>query len=132
MDTIKQKVSYIRGLVDGLEIDESTKEGKVLLAIIDALEEIADGIEDMDAAYAELDDYVEAIDEDLADLEKEVYGDECDDDDDDGFIEVKCPNCNETVYLDEDLFDDEDEEIMCPNCHEPIHFECECCDKDED
>jgi hypothetical protein len=41
MDTIKEKVSYIRGLTDGLEINNSTKEGKVIKAIIDVLEDIA-------------------------------------------------------------------------------------------
>jgi signal transduction histidine kinase len=125
METIRQKVSYIRGLADGLDIKDSTKEEKVLKVIIDVLEDIADAIEDLDSAQVELDEYVEAIDEDLADVEEEIYGEEAEDGDD-GFVEVECPNCHETVYLDEDLYDDEDEEIICPNCHEPIHIECEC------
>lgn len=134
METIRQKVSYIRGLADGLDIKEDTKEGKVIRALIDVLEDISDAVEDLDTAQAELDEYIEAIDEDLADLEEELYGED-EDEEEDGFVEVECPNCNETVYLDEELFDDEDEEIICPNCHEPIHFECGCCaecDEDRD
>lgn len=130
MNSIKEKVSYIRGLSDGLDINDSSKEGKVIKAIINVLDEIADSIEDMDTVQEELNEYVEAIDEDLADVEEFLYEEDEDDDDeedDDGFVEVECPNCHETVYLDEDLFDDEDEEITCPNCHEPIHFECDCC-----
>ena len=38
---ITEKVSYIKGLAEGLNLDESSKEGKVLLAIIDALDDIA-------------------------------------------------------------------------------------------
>lgn len=122
MNTIREKVSYVRGLADGLEIKDDTKEGKVIISILEVLDDIADAIETLDSSQSELDEYVDAIDEDLADVEDEVFGeDECDEDD--GFIEIECPNCHETVYLDEDLFDDEDEEIVCPNCHEPIHFD---------
>jgi hypothetical protein len=130
LKTISEKVSYLHGLIDGLGVGEDTKEGKVIKSIAEILEDMADAIGDLDQAEAELDEYVEAIDEDLADVEEAVYGEE-DEDEDDGFVEVECPNCHETVYLDEELFDNEDEELICPNCHEPIHFECECCGDDE-
>ena len=44
---IAKKVAYIQGLADGLELDGDTKEGKVLAAILDVLEDMADAIEDM-------------------------------------------------------------------------------------
>ena len=47
MDYLLQKVAYLRGLVDGLEIEESTKEGKVLLNIVDTLEVFADVLTDV-------------------------------------------------------------------------------------
>ena len=37
---ICEKVAYIKGLAEGLALDDSTKEGKVLAAIIDVLGDI--------------------------------------------------------------------------------------------
>lgn len=94
MDYLYQKVSYLRGLAEGLGIEESTKEGKLLLHIVDTLEDFADAIED-------LDEYVNYMDEDLADVEEEVYDlfDEDyeyeDFDDECGCIEIECPDCDE-------------------------------------
>ena len=42
MDTIKTKVAYVRGMMDGLAIDLDTKEGKVLSAMLNLLEDIGD------------------------------------------------------------------------------------------
>ena len=135
MENIREKISYLKGLSDGLGINHETKEGKILLAIIDVIDDMSLMLEDMDDRTSELEEYVEAIDEDLADVEDDVYEDEDDDDediDDEGFIEVECPHCNEVVYLDEEMFQDEDEEILCPNCGEPIIFsECDCCESED-
>lgn len=131
MSSLGERVAYLRGLSDGLDVDQSTKEGKLLTAIIGVLEEMAEEIDILDENQQELDEYVDAIDEDLARVEDDVYEDE-EEYDDDGYMEVECPNCHETVYLDEDMFDDEDDEIICPNCNEPIHLECDCCDDDCD
>ena len=35
---ISEKVAYLKGLAEGLQLDGETKEGKVLLAIIDVLD----------------------------------------------------------------------------------------------
>ena len=83
MDFLLQKVSYLQGLADGLGVDDTTKEGKLLLHIIDTLEEFADVLADTIDDQMELEEYVNFIDEDLADLEDEVYEDEDDDDYDD-------------------------------------------------
>ncbi|NLC03989.1 MAG: hypothetical protein GX787_06910 [Tissierellia bacterium] len=83
MDFLLQKVSYLQGLADGLGVDDSTKEGKLLLHIIDTLEEFADVLADTIDDQIELEEYVNFIDEDLSDLEDEVYDDEDDDFDED-------------------------------------------------
>ena len=41
MTTI-EKVAYLKGLFEGMEIDESTKEGKLLKAVVDVLGELAE------------------------------------------------------------------------------------------
>ena len=132
MDHIKEKVTYLKGLCDGLGIDHEKKEGKVLLSIIDVLDDIAEELSSLNEVQEELDEYMDALDQDLEDLENEIYEDEDDDDDedyieDDGYIEFECPSCHETILLDEEMFEGEDE-ILCPNCKEPlgIEFEDEC------
>lgn len=132
MENVKEKVAYLKGLMEGLELDSSSKEGKLFKAIIETMDEMAEAIEILEENQNELDEYVDTMDQDLARLEDDVYEDEDEDydyeDEDDGYIEVECPNCHETVYLDEEMFDDdEDDEIICPNCNKPIHFGC-CCD----
>lgn len=145
MQNIKERVAYLKGLSDGLGITHETKEGRLLIAIIDVLDDIAESIEMLEENQNELDEYVDAIDQDLADVEDEIFEDYDDDDydedfedyddfDENGFVEVECPNCHEKVYLDKDMFEDDDEdgEIVCPNCDKPIYFVEHChCDSEE-
>ena len=70
---ITEKVSYIKGLAEGLSLDEKTAEGKVLSAIIDALEDIAKAVSDLKEDTEYLDSYIEEIDEDLGALEEDYY-----------------------------------------------------------
>ena len=65
MEEIKSKIAYIKGLAAGLDIDESSKEGRLFNNIIEALDTMADAIDEMQSDYDELFDYTEAIDEDL-------------------------------------------------------------------
>ncbi len=127
--TITEKVAYLKGLMDGLELDKSTKEGKVLAAMADVLEDIA-------LTVADNCDQIDAIDEDLENLEEFVYeGDFFDDfdDDDDDFCfgdcddcdgcddydeyeyEIECSNCHETIFIDESAFE-EGKTFECPAC----------------
>ncbi|MBQ5911451.1 MAG: hypothetical protein IIW94_05535 [Clostridia bacterium] len=137
--TISEKISYIKGLAEGLELDTTTKEGKVLTAIIDLLEDMVDEIDAIDEACAEIGEQLDAVDEDLSLIEDEFYADEDYDDededeyyDDEDVYEVQCPNCNDIIYLDESML--EEEEMICPNCGTRLEFEfeCECgCDGEE-
>ncbi|NLO81620.1 MAG: hypothetical protein GX094_00925 [Clostridiales bacterium] len=133
MDSLGEKVSYIKGLAQGLGLEEEdSKEAKILISIIDILQDIADAIEELETSQAETDDYIETLDEDIAELQSHVYGDYDEDDDDDvpDYIEVVCPHCNQTVYFDEQMFEEEDD-LTCPNCNEPIYTEC-CMDHEDD
>lgn len=135
--TITEKVSYLKGLAEGLKLDETTKEGQILKVMIEALEDIALTVSDLEDNIAELGEYVESIDDDLSDIEEELFGDEDDYDDDDeeeenkdgDYYEVECPTCREIIYLDQELADKD--EIKCPNCGEKLELdfsECECGD----
>jgi predicted nuclease with TOPRIM domain len=139
MEYLYERVAYLKGLAEGMKVDESTDQGKLVTKIIDVLGDFADAINELNESQNELDDYVEAIDEDLStleddlDLDDDEY-DELDDEDDYDYIEVECPHCKEFVYLDEDLVES-GEPVICPNCHEEIEFETECgcgCDHDHE
>lgn len=130
--SVSEKVAYLRGLMEGLDIDDDSKEGKLFAAIVDVLDEIATDMSDMDEDVAELADYIEEIDEDLGDLEEFVYDFDddccCDDDcdcccdDECDCIEFTCPACGEDVCVDVDLIED-DGITSCPNCGEDIEFD---------
>ncbi|MEE0927676.1 MAG: hypothetical protein UIG59_00675 [Acutalibacteraceae bacterium] len=135
--TISEKISYIKGLAEGLALDVNTKEGKVLAAIIDLLGDMVDEIDAIDEACAEIGEQLDAVDEDLSALEDDFYYDEDEDEDeddeyfDDDVYEVECPNCHEIIYLDESML--EEEEMACPSCGTRLEFEFECdCDSDCD
>ncbi len=123
--TLSEKVSYIKGLAEGLELGDS-KEDKLLKAIIDVLEEVSDTVSDLDDDVTEMAQQLDEVDEDLAALEDDVYDDDDDedyDDEDDTYYEVTCPNCNETICLNEDML--LDGSIDCPNCGETLEFDIE-------
>ena len=118
---LTERIAYIRGLAEGLKLDENKDEVKVLNAIIDLLEDMAYDVTDMGAIVDDVCDQVDEIDEDLSDLEDEFYGeyddcccDDCDDfDDEDVYYEVTCGKCGETITVDEDILIEG--EFICPN-----------------
>ncbi len=140
---ICEKIAYIKGLAEGLSLDETTKEGKILAAVIDLLGDITEEICDIEDGCDELMEQIDAVDEDLSNLESFIYEDDdcdcCDDDcdcgccDDDEVYEIECPACNDVIYLDADMLAEEG--MVCPNCGTDLEFDfdldCECdCDCD--
>ena len=121
--TISEKVAYIKGLAENAGFDENESKDKVVKAIIDVLEDIA-------GAVGEINEQLDAVDEDLAALEDdyyEEYDDEDDDEDDDDFCyEVECPTCHDVIYLDDEMIDEGG--IKCPNCGEELEFDLEGCE----
>lgn len=116
MEHLYEKVAYLRGLAEGMELNESSKEGKVLLQIIETLEDFTDAIVELDENQLELTDYVETLDADLEDVEDELFEEEMDS------LEIQCPKCKEILYIDDEMLDDE-EELHCPECNEEVEEE---------
>ncbi|AKN34018.1 hypothetical protein Ccar_25560 [Clostridium carboxidivorans P7] len=121
MSDIISKVAYLNGLVDGLEIDTTTKEGKVLNEIINVLKVIAEEVDEISESQKYMEDYIDAIDEDLSILQDDMYDDDYElcEDEGDNFIQLKCSNCGDDVYVDKDIVKQK-EKITCPNCHNLI------------
>lgn len=135
--TITEKTAYLKGLLEGMEIDQSTKEGKLLAAIVETLDDIAlsvadlddevgaindemdmleEAVDAMDEALDDVEDALDAIDEDLDDMDEEldeVFGvldleeDEDDEDEED--------EDDGEELEDEDLY-----QLTCPTCEEEI------------
>lgn len=125
MGYLQEKVSYIRGLADGLGIESGDGQGRVLLKIIELLEDFADSVEDNEATVAELNEAVESISEDLSELEDSVYDMESD-------MEIRCPHCGEMVDVDADVIYDDESEMLCPYCEQPLLDDDEDEDDDDD
>lgn len=143
---LTEKMSYLQGLLDGMEIDNSTKEGKALLAMSEVMSELVLYVEDLQSQVDELTELCDILDEDLGQVESDIYDEndfecgECDkcpedeedfddDDDEDGFdfddddelYEVTCPSCGDTILIDEGMI--EEGSINCPNCDELLEFD---------
>ena len=120
---LNKKAAYLQGLVDGLGIDDTTKEGKIIKAMSALLAEMAEALEGLDEDLSRAYDQINDLSDELEDLEADLYEDEDDEDADDAndddiasepFYEVACPNCGETVYVSEDDLDAG--EANCAHC----------------
>ena len=135
-----EKVAYVKGLAEGLGYDNTSKEGKILAAILDILEDVAHDIEDLEENAWDLGEAIDQVSDDLAEIEDVVYDEDYDEDEDfdecdgccgcDGdagaeeepmFYEVTCPACGNTITIDEDVLDLGS--IECPNCGETLEFD---------
>lgn len=127
MMTITEKVAYLKGLAEGVKLDESTNEGKLITKMIDVLDDIALTVSDLEDSLAEIGQQVDEIDDDLSAIEEEWY----DEDEEDGDIwEVECPKCGDTICVDSDML--EEGSINCPGCGENLEFDFDDCGCDCD
>lgn len=133
MDTIREKIAYLKGIMDA---DPKLGEDRVkflfqkMLALFD---EISGELDSIAAVQAELEEYIEEIDLDLAQMEDEFYDEDDEDDDhhcgcghhhhhdhghddDDDMVQMDCPECGERVQFEEEFLYDDDVRITCPNC----------------
>ena len=140
--TILEKTAYIKGLCEGLGLDgKDTAEAKVIKALLDLCQDMAEEIEGLQCDVEDLHDYCEELDEDLGDVEEvlldededdeewddeDEWDEECDGDcdaceicgdceycDDEDYFEIVCPSCGETVCFDESV---NAEDLTCPAC----------------
>ena len=114
--TISEKVAYLKGLAEGLNLDtEKSKEGKLISVMIGILEEVAMSVEDLEENSLALGEEIDVLSDDLADVESVVFDEEEDSGDyDDDWFEVECPSCGGPLLIDED--DLTEGEVECPSC----------------
>lgn len=126
---ITEKVAYLKGFAEGLGLDTDSKEGRVIGVIIDILDDMANSIEDLGNGIEIIGEELDEIEDELDSLTNEEFDFDDDDDDDyeedlDGELyEVTCPNCQNIVYMDEEVLDEG--EMPCPNCGEILEIDLE-------
>ena len=116
--TISEKVAYLKGLAEGLDLDTTkSKEGKLISVMIGIMEELAMSVEDLEENALNLGEEIDVLSDDLADVEEVVF-DEDEDDDmedyDDDWFEVECPTCGADIVVDDEAL--ADGEVECPGC----------------
>ena len=139
--TNSERASYIRGLMEGMELDPKAKETRLFNAIVELLDDLSVSVEEMEDEYGELAEQVDEIDHDLGALEEDFYGLEGEDEgcgcgchhhhhheDMSTDFGVNCPNCGADIPLTDEVLDAE--EIICPGCGEKLEFEFE--DEDDE
>ena len=155
--TISEKSAYLKGLMDGLNLNTETNEGKMIAAIVDLLGDVTRRLTDVEETTIAISDELDEIEEDLDAIEDFILDeDEYDDDEDwddedededwddededyeEGFdfgdpdttiYEVECA-CGSIIDFDEETL--EEGSIVCPNCGETLEFSLEDEDEDED
>ncbi len=123
MENLGKKVGFLNGLMEGMSFDTDSANGKLMAGIVGLLGDLSDRVEAIDELLEVLNDYVESIDEDLADLEADLYDDDDEEaaeeeDEEEPFestIEYECPHCGHMITIDPDDVDF-DEESLCPEC----------------
>ena len=146
--TISEKAAYLKGLMDGLELDTEKAEGKMIASIVELLGDVTKRLTDIEETTIAISDELDEIEEDLDAIEDYIldeedeydddYEDDFDDDDyddddydEEGFdfgdedsiiYEVKCA-CGEIINFDEETL--EEGSMTCPNCGELLEFSLE-------
>ena len=149
--TISEKSAYIKGLMDGLNLDTEKAEGKLISALVELMGDVTKKLTDVEETTIAISDELDEIEEDLDAIEDYIlevedddyyYDDEddlddyeVDDYDEEGFdfgdedstiYEVKCA-CGNVIAFDEETL--EEGSIVCDECGETLEFTF---DDDED
>ncbi|HJH62434.1 MAG TPA: zinc-ribbon domain-containing protein [Firmicutes bacterium] len=114
--TISEKVAYIQGLFDGMGLDKSESgESRILAEMLEVLKQVGEQLDSVDATLDEFGEEIDALSDDLSDVEEAVFDDEGDEDElDEDFFEVDCPNCGNQLVIDDEVL--EAGAVDCPAC----------------
>ena len=127
MSKLTDRISYLKGMAAGMKLNMDKDSNKLMLEMLTVMGEMAEEMAAMTEAHNDLNEYVESIDDDLAELEESLFGEENmdgedidgeDDEDEDGeddLIVYACPHCGtEIEFQANDV--DFDEDYLCPEC----------------
>lgn len=142
MGYLSEKAAYLKGLSEGLEIKNDSKEGKLISAILDVIGEMAGEIEDIALMQDEMQSQLDDVDEVLSDLEDEVDAISDDlSDIEDIFDELEAMDDEEDFNPEDYLSFDEDEDddmweeeysFECPKCGDTVYVDVALLDDGEE
>lgn len=129
--TVSEKASYIKGLLDGMNISKEKDEGKLFIAIADLLEDLALSVSDLEDETSAMREYIDELDTDLSAIETEIYDTDEEDEDErdcegceeDCPVALECPACGETVYAEPCELEGM-ETLKCPACGQVLDVVC--------
>ena len=140
--SVTEKAAYLKGLYDGMGLNgEQSKEARMLGAIVDAIQELAEHVEENEEGISVLDDEVfelsEAVDQlrDEEEFDEDEEDDEEDEDEDGEELELElpaeiaCPACGEPLLLDAQALGEGT--VTCPHCGKELQVEVELEDEDD-
>ena len=129
--TVTEHVAFLKGLAEGLEIDTTKKEGKLLSGMLNALESLADAVIDLQQQNEQLAAELDDVYEELTALTEDIVADEEADDIsvEEDLYQVVCPTCGEIIYLDEELL--AEGSTVCHACGEDLEFDKSSLDSEE-
>jgi hypothetical protein len=152
MNYLRERVAYLKGLVEGMQMSELTNEGKLLRAIIDVMDDIALAIEDLESIQEQQSEQIDELQEDLCEIESIIFDfrtdpeysneddydideheylecglqcdGQCDEECEHEIYMVECPYCFSIIELEKEMFIKGEENVIeCPKCHENIDVE---------
>ena len=140
MSEVAKKVAYLKGMAEGMDLKDDSVQNRLLLRMLETLEEIADEMEAIASRQDETEQYIDELDADLGEVEEFLFAEEEDDEDD---CECDC-GCGHHHHHDEDEdedeeWDEEDEdegidfiEYECPHCKTCVYYDQEAFDLEEE
>ena len=112
--TLARRAAHLQGLFEGMQLDETKKETKIIGEILDILAETTEELQRLSNENAALKQAISNIDP-LLDNDEDV------DIDDGADYQVICPTCGEIMYLDYATI--ELGSVDCTNCGELLEFD---------
>lgn len=122
--TLTEQAAYLKGLAEGMGLNETEVKDKMILKLLDLTVEMAESIEALETRCNDLADYADELDSDLGDVEEYLFADDDDfedeeeyedEDEEDGLYEAVCPSCGEVICFDDSC---DPSDLICPACGE--------------
>lgn len=121
--TLSERAAYLRGLAEGMALDESKDEVKIINEMLLLINDMANEVDDVAQDIGSVFDVIGIIDEDLMTLEEELLDDDHfgDEKTAEEVYEIACPNCDEAVTITEEALMSGD--VVCASCGERVEIE---------
>lgn len=139
---LKEKASYVKGLLEGLNLDYKNENNKILKIIVDLFQEVVEKLQEVESVSYENSALIDELDEDLANVEKDFYNRK----------EINNSNCKHKGFnnrcncsngeedegenfqnkIHNDLNEDVEYEVSCPNCKRVVALTDEIFSSDEE